>query len=322
MRRCLLTVSSEDDTKPSTAHVASAKNDLSGEDKFHKAAKMFLRAIDDCSSDKTSVNQDNTKSFFAAYVQAHWLLKSTNLRSTSNGESNQIFCTQTWPRSLCERNANRWNDDANSNNVMCLNPAEVWCDFPSCNEARCGRQGCLRCYRFLPRDYSLSASGKIVGRQCRDRSYDMVTFVKCSWCSVSFCNKHLGFYCDEHDDDCWYQCDVCQSSSCTDCVSQVFVRPPSAAGCSVVTRGRVCGRKLCKDCSWYVGKSRNNDRSNSASTSSTSSKVISQQGKMMNLGEKERLECVEECCPQCQPQVESRMKEMELMQNSFMGFMP
>jgi hypothetical protein len=43
---------------------------------------------------------------------------------------------------------------------------------------------------------------------------------------------------------------------------------------------------------------------------------------MMNLGEKERLECVEECCPQCQPQVESRMKEMELMQNSFMGFMP
>ena len=112
------------------------------------------------------------------------MLKSTNLRLNKNNESEQIFCTQQWPRSLCTRDAiNRFNSDYNhiDHYVTCLNPAEVWCDHPLCKEARCGKQGCLRCYRFLPRDYTLSANVSIVSRHS-ERSYDIVSFVKCCLC--------------------------------------------------------------------------------------------------------------------------------------------
>ncbi|KAL7480682.1 hypothetical protein ACHAW6_006351 [Cyclotella cf. meneghiniana] len=333
-RRCLF--STDGETRPNQSRcVDITQDDVDGSAMCHKAAIMFRKAFRDmelnaladirrnssnCSLD-SSVNQENKRSLFAAYAQAHWLMRSTNLRLDAKGELRQTFCTQTWPRSLCDRNdANRWNNNNTSSNVVtCLNPAEVWCDHPFCKEARCGVQGCLRCYRFLPRDYSFSVSGMIVGRQCRERSYDMVTFVKCSWCSVSFCNNHLPSFIQERTrSPCigkWFLCDLCQLSSCSDCVSQLFVRPIDLEGCPIVTSGKICGRQLCKDCVWYVGTPRMNTNSNNSS-------VISQQGGMTSLEERESWELVEACCPQCQPQVEARIKEMQLMQNSFMGFMP
>lgn len=304
----------------STSHVANFKG---GEDtepeKCNKAARMFRKAFNDMELNRpidsqyhkgnaktdTSVNQDN-QFFYAAYIQAHWLMKSTNLRLDKKNEEQQIFCTQTWPRSLCNRDTiNRFNSDYESHTVTCLNPAEVWCDDPSCEEARCGKQGCLKCYRFLPRDYSLSANGMIVGRQS-ERSYDLVSFVKCSWCCVSFCNKHVEY---------WHQCDVCQKSSCPDCLSQVFNGIPDSNGCRVVTNGRRCGRKICKDCTWYVGTTK---KEKVASQS-----VVSMQGSDKRLDGKDDLPIdAEKCCPTCHVQVEKRMEEIQKMQQSFMGFMP
>ncbi|KAL3790008.1 hypothetical protein HJC23_011364 [Cyclotella cryptica] len=332
-RRCLLGTDNDTNARNSR-YLSSAQDDVEEAAPVHKAAMMFRKAFRDSEVDATadikqnssgssvgtSVNQGDKKTLYAAYAQAHWLLRSTNLRLDEEGESRQIFCTQTWPRSLCDRNdSNRWNNDNTSPNVVtCLNPAEVWCDHPSCIEARCGAQGCLRCYRFLPRDYSLSASGMLVGRQCSERSYDMVTFFKCSWCSVSYCINHISSLIEKpHGLPCnglWFHCDVCQLSSCSDCVSQVFVRTPALEGCPIVTSGRICGRLLCKNCVWYVGTPRNDKSSNRS--------VISHQGGMMSPEERESWEVVEACCPQCQPQVETRMKELQIMQNSFMGFMP
>lgn len=312
----------------SSHHVARLKSEQDTEpEECNKAAKMFRKAFNDIqmnkpldsTSHKGSFNADSSKncdnlSLYAAYVQAHWLMKSTNLRLDKKNEEQQMFCTQTWPRSLCNRNdINRFNSDYESHTVTCLNPAEVWCDHPSCEEARCGKQGCLRCYRFLPRDYTLSANGMIVGRQS-ERSYDLVSFVKCTWCCVSFCNKHFEFSSRRgHEKLYWYQCDVCQRSSCLDCVSQVFNGVPDAKGCQVVTNGIVCGRKICKDCVWYVGTLKDGI---------TSSKVVAIQGNKMSPIEKNSLSSPEECCPTCHLQVEKRMKEMQEMQQAFMGFMP
>lgn len=294
----------------------------------HKAAKMFRKSFQDISLNTTNShvqnasslhlntpddNANNSNLFYAAYIQTHWLLKSTNLRLNKNNESEQIFCTQQWPRSLCTRDAiNRFNSDYNhiDHYVTCLNPAEVWCDHPLCKEARCGKQGCLRCYRFLPRDYTLSANGSIVSRQS-ERSYDIVSFVKCCWCCVSFCDKHMEPYYEGkiRSEPHWYQCDVCQKSSCPDCVSQVFDSIPDPQGCQVVSGGRVCAKKLCIDCSWYVGTLKN------------SSEVVAKQG-VLTSTDRESMASIEECCPTCRLQVEKRMKEMEDMRNSFMGFLP
>ena len=116
----------------------------------HKAAKMFRKSFQDISLNTTNShvqnasslhlntpddNANNSNLFYAAYIQTHWLLKSTNLRLNKNNESEQIFCTQQWPRSLCTRDAiNRFNSDYNhiDHYVTCLNPAEVWCDHPLC----------------------------------------------------------------------------------------------------------------------------------------------------------------------------------------------
>ena len=328
-RRCMIDVPDDSGTN-SVAHAASAKIDDFEEEECHEAAKMFKKSYYDMlnvadgttySSSNltigTSVSHENLYSFYTAYVHAHRLVKTTNLRLDKQNDSRQKFCTQTWPRSLCNRDdINRFNNDYASHTVTCLNPAEVWCDYPSCEEARCGRKGCLRCYRFLPRDYTLSANGMIVGRQS-ERSYDLVSFVKCSWCSVSFCNKHVvsnfQTFRDSDKEQNWYHCDVCEVSSCPDCVSQVFLRTPDMRGCPTITSGRVCGRKTCKDCVWYVVKSK---------TAGRGSEVVAKQGGAIGGIEKVDWTSIEECCPTCVARVKKRMEEMQLLQESFMGFMP
>ena len=318
-----------DENNTCTSSVAVIWNDRKD---CHKAAKMFRKSFHDINLKTTNSHAQDTSSLrlntsdeddvnngnflYTAYLQTHLLLKSTNLRLDKNNDSEQIFCTQQWPRSLCTRDAiNRFNSDYNhiDHYVTCLNPAEVWCDHPLCKEARCGKQGCLRCYRFLPRDYTLSANGSIVGRQS-ERSYDIVSFAKCSWCCVSFCDKHMKPYSVQSwgrisREPHWYQCDVCQKSSCPDCVSQVFDSIPDPQGCQVISGGRLCGKKLCTDCVWYVGTLKN------------SSEVVAKQG-ILTSTERESMTSIEECCPTCRLRVEKRMNEMEDMRNSFMGFLP
>lgn len=298
----------------------------------HGAAKMFRKAFDDMKMDRPNVDnsvsdssgrlktdessdQDNNY-LYTAYVQQNWVMKSTNLRLDNKNEPQQIFCNQKWPRSLCSRDAiNRFNSDYEAHHVTCLKPAEVWCDDLSCEEARCGKQGCLRCYRFLPRDYTLSANGTIIGRQS-ERNYDMVSFVRCSWCRVSYCSKHVcansGKSGERTDRPIWYQCDVCEKSSCPDCVSQIFDRIPDSKGCQVITNGRICGRNVCKDCIWFVGTNHNEKSSNN---------IVKEQGGMLDLNRKEITD-VTECCPRCLLQVEKRMNEMEDIRKSCMGFLP
>ena len=300
---------------------------VASEHECHAAAKMVRKAFGDMVLDRANVDNfdsgnaktDESSSqenhhLYAAYIQQHWLMKSTNLRLDNTNESQQIFCTQQWPRSLCTRDAiDRFNSDYAAHHVTCLKPAEVWCDDLSCDEARCGAQGCLRCYRFLPRDYSLSANGTIVGRQS-ERNYDMVSFVKCSWCCVSFCSKHVEAHLEHSGGRVnrpgWYQCDVCQKSSCPDCVSQIFDHIPDPNGCQVITNGRVCGRNICKDCIWYVGTSQNE-----------TSHVVKEQGGLSSL-EREGISDVTKCCPRCLLQVEKRMNEIEDIRKSCMGFLP
>jgi hypothetical protein len=55
---------------------------------------------------------------------------------------------------------------------------------------------------------------------------------------------------------------------------------------------------------------------------SGSFKVVSRPGGKVSSEEKELLSNTEQCCHMCRPLLETRMKEMQAMQNSFMGFMP
>lgn len=295
-----------------TSPVASFRTEeIEPDDECDKAAKMFRKSFTDMElsrSDNLSLEPDNNlHSLFRGYIQAHWLMKSTNLRLDKNSEQQQMFCNQTWPRSLCNRDdINRFDNDYSSHTVTCLNPGEVWCDNPSCSEARCGKQGCLRCYRFLPRDYTLSANGTIIGRPS-ERSYDMIAFIKCSWCCVSYCTNHVESSSYGQD---WYQCDVCQKSSCPDCVSQVYNQIPDPMGCQVVTNGRVCGRKICKDCTWCVG------------TINDGTVISEKESTMLSKGKESMMSNPEKCCPTCRQQMLERIQEMHRMQNSFMGFIP
>ena len=270
-----------------------------------------------------------------------------------NAELCQQLCTQSWPGRLSDvsqfvnstvnenRNIsittatfdnfsfsrvipNSYNN--NINNVQCLNPAEVWCDYPGCNQARCGAQGCLRCYRFLP-THGIRDTDDIGGRtlqgECSERNYDLLTFVKCSWCSVSFCNEHVNTYfiernwCVKH----WFQCEDCRLSACPDCVSQVFTTLPYVKGCQVVTCGKMCGRVICKDCAWYVGwrKQSSHDENKESSTNDILH-LVSQQGMANRV--KEDMGDFEPCCSKCHGKVESRIREMVIVQESFGGFMP
>ena len=237
-------------------------------------------------------------SLYESYVRIHTTMKLTNLRvadvggtrlakrggdgdAAAVGRSSDLIpppCTQTWPGRLSAPTALPSSVFAGGAAVVtCLNPAEAWCDDPTCDEARCGPRGCLRCYRFTP--FFASSS---VGIGETTRAHDTPpSFVRCSWCSVSFCDEHGG---GRGEGRCglpdryferrgrrgrgrergggggggrlWYECDECNLSSCPDCVSQVFPHPPDAGGCGVVTAGRACRRKVCGGCAWRVGRAK------------------------------------------------------------------
>ncbi|KAL9186405.1 hypothetical protein ACHAXT_005643 [Thalassiosira profunda] len=270
-------------------------------------------------------------SLYAAYVQKHTAMKLTNLRVEPKGrllndeDLGQSYlrtplCTQTWPGQLSlVVDEAIGNAGHNRRRVTCLNPAEVWCDDPSCDRARCGPRGCLRSYRFVPRDYSLSASG--LARECSDRDYELfATFVKCSWCSVSYCNEHAEAIATR-----WISCDECGLNSCPDCFSQVFATPPSNYRCSVETAGKVCRRKLCWGCTWHVGRrkqhfARNIPGGDDYSRGNTST-IVTVKGTEVS-DSNAQWEEVETCCSKCLRHVEFRWRELAHLQESFGGFVP
>ncbi|KAL7532733.1 hypothetical protein ACHAXR_005580 [Thalassiosira sp. AJA248-18] len=296
---------------------------------------------------------ENTTLLYSAYIQKHTMMKLTNLRVGPFGhqlKKNELeqsnlespLCTQTWPGqlSLVVDEAIEGNM-RNNHRVTCLNSAESWCDHPTCNEARCGPTGCMRCYRFLPRDYSLSATGQLARGECTERNYDLVSFVKCSWCSVSFCNQHVDRYYDQKQRgdrppaarraSSWYKCDECQLSSCPDCVSQIFLSPPDVEGCKVVTAGKVCRRDVCKNCMWYIGKEKKqhdikeNIPGGDYSQSIESAEIVTMKGVDVLLGGKKVVQWedgLETSCSKCLRHVEFRLKELAQVQESFGGFMP
>ena len=232
-----------------------------------------------------------SSSLYEAYLQTHTLMKRTNLRpvaikitstaaATTTADSRkesysyqlrQQLCTQTWPGQLSllnhDRHRNLPNNDnsnyANNDNaatlVTCLNSANSWCDYPKCQKARCGIEGnCLRCYRFM-----MPSLPSITNNDYFDGV--LLSFVKCDWCSVSFCNEHVAAVGDvagsattsSSQSSSWCKCDECNLSSCPTCVSQVFgttsQKTPQVV-CNVVTAGKKCDRVICLECIWFVGK--------------------------------------------------------------------
>ena len=340
---------------------SSAESNNNVDADVHKAAMVFRHAIHEmgladkiysiCTSSST-VHTDTESSadenvLYMAYIQKHSAMKLTNLRVEPFGRSHQPntnhqkleqsnlsspLCTQAWPGQL----SLVVNDMIGGvrNTITCLNPAESWCDHPSCTQARCGPQGCLRCYRFLPRDYALSAGGQLAPRtECSERSYDYYTFVKCSWCSVSFCNEHVDRYYEKTTQDSskvvarrsWYKCDECQLQSCPDCVSQIFLSPPDMDGCNVVTAGKPCRKNVCNNCIWYVGKEKQSVIQNIPGgiyPTSGSCDILTIKGENTVREKGLKWQEVETCCSKCVRHVEFRLKELEQVRESFGGLIP
>jgi hypothetical protein len=275
-------------------------------------------------------------------------------------------CTQTWPGRLSDRRvmvddsgiiaAGDNNNNDNNNGrvgayvITCLNPAEAWCDDPKCDVARCGgSRGCLRRYRFSPIPPIIS-SEFLFGTGGSDRECESpLSFVKCSWCCVSFCNEHGG---GGGSDDyferrrrhpggggggicgmrSWYECDECNLSSCPDCVSQVFpLYPPDEGGCRVVTAGRACRRSVCAMCVWRVGRKKQPNGMTTMTEhvpggdyghlrrESSSYDVVTTRGIESH---REEWEEYETCCSRCLRHVEFRWRELTRVHESFSGFMP
>ena len=210
-------------------------NAINGTDKVVSEASCQPREVDQVNQPSRGENI-----YFKAYVQKHMSMRLTNLRLEGRHDSErfpkymsqlstrQQLCSQSWPGQLSLVMDDAIGGDANL--VVCHNSAEAWCDHPSCYEARCGPQGCLRCYRFLPRDYSLSANRLAVSSECSERNYDCIRFYKCSWCSVSFCQQHCDrFYQEGRQGSSvmsWFKCDECGVQSCPDCSDQLFLERP------------------------------------------------------------------------------------------------
>lgn len=277
-------------------------------------------------------DDDEQSVLYLAFIQNHSMMKLTNLRlaGLDNSEMKSPQCTQTWARRLSLAVGNA---DAGSLRETCLKSAESWCDRPGCEEARCGPRGCLRSYRFLPRDYGISVPGGILGRECSEREYDFVSFVKCSWCSVSFCNAHMHAHYQKikhHDGQpkrrMWYKCDECQLSSCPDCVGQIFHTPPNMEGCNVESAGKICKRMVCSKCIWYVGKEKRSTESNipggDYSQYGQSDVVTVNGGDAMDSNKAIQWDEVETSCSKCLRHVEFRWNELARVQESFGGFMP
>ena len=317
----------------------------------------------------TTLRLDNDEAAAASSAGDTFSANSLGQSNNNHSQLRQVVCTQSWPGRLSDifgqadgnenmsvvttvgaNDLNMTSNNINNNNVLCQNPAEVWCDYPSCNHARCGAQGCLRCYRFLPNAATTSAVAastsrvnlnNSLARECSDRNYNLLSFVKCSWCHASFCNEHGDRYFQERciqsasgvgisraDRERWYKCDECNLSSCPDCVSQVFISRPNMDGCQVVTAGRNCKRKVCTNCIWYVGRKKQNSDSGSLSVIPggnivrNESNVLTLKG-MDGLAFGEEWENdVETCCSKCLRHVEFRLKELAGVQESFGGFMP
>jgi hypothetical protein len=346
-------------------------------------------------------------SLYEGYIQTHSMMKLTNLRPVKfigNGDTGhegqqqqqhyqlrQQVCTQTWPGQLSLLNERLLQPPHNANNnnnnvVTCLNSAEIWCDHPNCNQARCGPQGCLRCYRFIlppplqyqqqqqqqqqqqlrennrllardldgPGDNNILGAWRTTNRECSERNYDFVSFVKCDWCSVSLCNEHIdtvyngtrrrgggveGATCRgrRQDEEVWYKCDECNISSCPQCISQVFtIHPPQM--CHVITAGKKCGRQLCSNCIWAVGKEGPMDNNDNIDDCASGNNNIIPGGKIRNDDDLEvvsirarddkertritRLKEKEMCCSKCLRHVEFRWRELSVVLNMFDGFVP
>ena len=170
-----------------------------------------------------------------------------------------------------------------------------------------------------------------MARECSERNYDMTSFVKCSWCSVSCCNEHIDIMHQNRNgvkgNEPWYKCDECNLSSCPDCVSQVFLSPPDMDGCKVVTAGKTCHRVVCNKCIWYVGKKKldivQNIPGGDYSRFGNFAEIITVKGsELLKMDEPIDFGEVETCCARCLRHVEFRWKELVQITNSFGGFMP
>jgi len=351
---------------------------LNLQSKFEATNQRTHQLLQETDNDDDDDNNTTTSSLYAGYIQTHSMMKLTNLRPVKSMNDDgrqhheaqpyqlrQQLCTQTWPgqlsllnERLLQPHANNNDDAANTNNtVTCLNSAETWCDHPNCNQARCGPQGCLRCYRFLPPPVQrlqqqqqqqqlrgnriagdLDGPGDILGawRECTERNYDLVSFVRCGWCSVSLCNEHIDVYTTHTNDGgrrrreqeaVWFKCDECNLSSCPQCISQVFpIQPPRS--CKVVTAGKRCGRQICSNCIWAVGKEggdcvSSNIPGGKISTDDDSSQVVSIRAR--DDEGRRRIELLKEkemCCSKCLRHVEFRWRELSAVLDMFDGFVP
>ncbi|KAL7466376.1 hypothetical protein ACHAXS_006675 [Conticribra weissflogii] len=375
---------------------------------FHK---INIGRESDTTKIHTTAHEDNLVSdkLYLAYAQVHQMMKRTNLRvgpndAISDYDLRQLLCTQTWPGQLSLLGNNHIDpefdgdndDDININNldrdrgrgevvenlnhnrinnnlITCLNPAETWCDHPSCTQARCGTQGCcLRLYRFLPgygypygvggvNNSNVAVGTRVTGVTARNvttptATEKNVSFIpKCSWCSVSFCSEHikphfnpikeshLDYRRDERSlhtchsyHNRWFTCQECNKSSCPDCIGQIFPSIPNPIGCKVVTAGRVCGRMVCGECTWFVGteicrknasNKCNGDRVNCAIPGGTirvdPQNVRVERGiDSLQASWNIEWENVEQCCSRCVRHVEFRRKELIAVENSFGGLIP
>lgn len=310
-----------------------------------------------------------TMSIYQAYIIQHISMKESNFRVEATLEdpfpSKLIhrMCTQTWPGQLSLLHADTHNINNNNRLETCQKSAVVWCDHPHCHHARCGIEGCLRSYRFaLPmRDDESNNPSQYtgpdvpmarIGRECSERNYDVLSFVWCSWCHVSFCWEHVysrrnGYYEQEQRSNksgsstgaqtkrCipWYKCEECNLSSCPDCVSQVFLTsPPNMDGCGVVTAGKRCRRTVCPQCMWYVGRKKQGSKNSNSILSGNvpggdytrlcKTEICTVRGMDLLSSNNTCWDEFETCCSKCLRHVDFRWRELTRVQDSFLGFMP
>eukprot|EP01043_Picozoa_sp_COSAG02_P052377 COSAG02_NODE_5631_length_4171_cov_4.971758_3_plen_773_part_00 len=140
----------------------------------------------------------------------------------------------------CSKKHNNWCSRPTEQRkwAICGDDATQWCDWPQCPEARCP----LHEYQNedeLPRE---------------DRDYKPLntqTFARCSWCLLQACPAHAAV-CG------WRRCDLCQKSSCPDCVGEVHVAPTGICEFYTTKEFRMfpqrCAKFVCQPCARIVSK--------------------------------------------------------------------